>query len=114
MTSGGNNDGVSKESTFSFIDGTIPQNLFSGGNNDGISYSMGSSFVSGNNALVLNGGFDENGSRIKHIIDVVKEVNPDVLALQETYNFSKNDNELLKTTCLHPLLMILLYQQYEY
>ncbi len=45
---------------------------------------------------ILDGGFDKSGSRIEHVIDVIKKVNPDVLALQETYDFSKNDNELLK------------------
>jgi endonuclease/exonuclease/phosphatase family metal-dependent hydrolase len=45
---------------------------------------------------ILEGGVDDNGSRIEHIIDVIKEVNPGFLALQEANNFDKNDNELLK------------------
>ena len=46
---------------------------------------------------ILEGGVDNKGSRIEHIIDVIKEVNPDFVALQEANNFDKNDNELLKT-----------------
>ncbi len=45
---------------------------------------------------ILEGGIDNKGSRIEHIIDVIKEVNPDFLALQEANNFDKNDSELLK------------------
>ncbi len=46
---------------------------------------------------ILEGGIDNKGSRIEHIIDVIKKVNPDFLALQEANNFDENDNELLKT-----------------
>jgi len=45
---------------------------------------------------ILEGGIDDKGSRIEYIIDVIKEVNPDFLALQEANNFDKNNNELLK------------------
>ena len=46
---------------------------------------------------ILEGGVDTKGSRIEKIIDVIKEANPDFVALQEANNFDKNDNELLKT-----------------
>ncbi len=46
---------------------------------------------------ILEGGIDNKGSRIEHIIDVIKEVNPDFVALQEANNFDENDSELLKT-----------------
>lgn len=46
---------------------------------------------------VLDGGFDiKNGSRLDKIINVIKNENPDFLALQETDNFEKNGSEILK------------------
>jgi len=45
---------------------------------------------------ILEGGIDDKGSRIEHIIKVIKEENPDFLALQEANNFDKNDSKLLK------------------
>jgi exodeoxyribonuclease-3 len=46
---------------------------------------------------ILEGGIDDKGSRIEHIIAVINDVKPDFVALQEANNFDKNDNELLKT-----------------
>jgi len=45
---------------------------------------------------ILDGGIDSNGSRIEKILEVIKQEAPDFLALQETNNFEKNDNKLLK------------------
>ncbi len=45
---------------------------------------------------ILDGGIDSNGSRIEHIIDMIKKENPDFVAIQEANNFDKNENELLK------------------
>ena len=45
---------------------------------------------------ILEGGIDGAGLRIDFIIDVIKEVQPDFLALQEANNFDKDDNALLK------------------
>ena len=45
---------------------------------------------------ILEGGVDVKVSRIQYIIDVIKEEEPDFLALQEANNFDKNSNELLK------------------
>jgi len=45
---------------------------------------------------ILDGGIDNKRSRIEHIIDVIKGVNPDFVAIQEADNFDKNENELLK------------------
>ncbi len=46
---------------------------------------------------ILEGGLDNKGARIEKIIDVIKEANPDFVALQEANSFDENDNELLKT-----------------
>ncbi len=45
---------------------------------------------------ILHGGVDSNGSRIEHIIDMIKNENPDFVAIQEANNFDKNENKLLK------------------
>jgi len=45
---------------------------------------------------IWKGGIDDLGSRIGFIIDVIKEVKPDFLALQEANNFEKDDYALLK------------------
>jgi len=45
---------------------------------------------------IWEGGIDEPGSRIDSIVDVIKEANPDFLALQEANNFDKDSNALLK------------------
>ncbi len=45
---------------------------------------------------ILEGGVDLNGSRIETIIDVINDVNPDFLAIQEANRFDENDFALLK------------------
>lgn len=45
---------------------------------------------------VLEGGIDEEGSRIEYIKEVIKEVSPDFLALQETNKFDEDNNTLLE------------------
>lgn len=45
---------------------------------------------------ILEGGIDNKGSRIEHIIDVIKKANPEFVAIQEANNLDKNENELLK------------------
>lgn len=45
---------------------------------------------------ILNGGIDAKGSRIEHIINVINDVNPDFLALQEAHNFDKDNYALLR------------------
>jgi len=45
---------------------------------------------------IWEGGIDDLGSRIDFIIDVIKEANPDFLALQEANNFDKDGDALLK------------------
>lgn len=45
---------------------------------------------------ILEGGVDDKGSRIEHIVSVIKKADPDFVAIQEANNFDKNDNELLK------------------
>jgi len=50
---------------------------------------------------ILEGGIDENGSRIDFIKEVIKEASPDFLALQEAYNFEKDNDQLLKEVSQH-------------
>ena len=45
---------------------------------------------------IWEGGIDNLGSRTDYIVDVIKEANPDFLALQEANNFDKDSNALLK------------------
>lgn len=45
---------------------------------------------------ILNGGIDENGSRLGLIKKVIKDASPDFLALQEATNFEKDNYKLLR------------------
>jgi exodeoxyribonuclease-3 len=45
---------------------------------------------------IWQGGIDSNGSRIEDIIDIIKNENPDFVAIQEVSNFNTNENEFLK------------------
>jgi len=45
---------------------------------------------------IWEGGIDALGSRIDFIVDVIKEVNPDFLAIQEANSFDKDCDALLK------------------
>jgi len=45
---------------------------------------------------IFRGGIDEHGSRIHRIIDVIKEENPDFVALQEADDFERNNSRLLR------------------
>lgn len=45
---------------------------------------------------IWEGGIDDVGSRTDFIVDVIKEANPDFLALQEANHFDKDSNSLLK------------------
>jgi len=45
---------------------------------------------------IWEGGIDVVGSRTDFIVDVIKEANPDFLALQEANNFDKDSDALLK------------------
>jgi len=45
---------------------------------------------------ILEGGIDEQGSRIEYIREVIKVVSPDFLALQEANRFDEDNNKLLK------------------
>lgn len=45
---------------------------------------------------ILEGGVDEKGSRMEYIKEVIKEVSPDFLALQEVNKLDEDNNKLLK------------------
>ena len=45
---------------------------------------------------IASGGIDSKGSRIEYIIEVIKDANPDFLAIQEADNFDENDFKLSK------------------
>jgi len=45
---------------------------------------------------IWEGGVNDSGSRTGFIVDVIKEANPDFLALQEANHFDKDSNSLLK------------------